>query len=343
MSTDVLFEEILGNTGNIGQITLNRQQALNALNHEMITAIAHQLEEWEEKPSIKAVIVRAAPGRAFCAGGDVRSIYDKKLINDEGLMRFFVEEYQLNRKIFHFSKPYISFLNGITMGGGAGISIHGSHRVATERLVFAMPETAIGFFPDIGSSYFLSRLPYPFGLYLGLTGDRIEYQDCYALGLASQVVPENQLDALTESLAKNILSDKASVTKVIDAFAIVPPKSALFQHKKAIENCFDKNSVEEIIQTLKNNASEWCQKHAALLETKSPISLKVTFKELREAALLDFDACMEMEYRIMQHFLHSDDFFEGVRAMLVDKDRNPRWKPASLKEVSNDTVLAFFS
>jgi len=343
MFADVIFEEIPGNAGNIGLITLNRQKALNALNHEMILSMSHHLDEWEKKSSIKVVIVQAAPGRAFCAGGDVRSIYDKKLMNDEGLMHFFVDEYRLNQKIFHFKKPYVSYLNGITMGGGAGISIHGSHRVATQHLVFAMPETAIGFFPDIGSSYFLSRLSYPIGLYLGLTGERMNYQDCYALGLATEVVPENQLDTLTELLAKNVLSDKATVTKVINTFAIQPPKSALFQHENEIKKCFDKGSVEAIIQTLKNNPNDWCQKQALLLETKSPLSLKVTFKELSDARTLDFDACMEMEYRIMQHFLCTGDFFEGIRAMLVDKDKNPRWNPASLKEISKDAVAAFFA
>ncbi len=194
--SDILFEELSGRDGNIGLITLNRQKALNALNHQMFLDLNAQLAEWETADHIKAVIIRAAEGRAFCAGGDIRYAFQKKLENDPTLPLFFRDEYQLNLRIFHYPKPYIALLDGITMGGGAGISLHGSHRIGTERLVFAMPETSIGFYPDVGASYFLSRLPYKVGFYLGLTSARITYNDCFWLGLINYFVPQDDFSKL---------------------------------------------------------------------------------------------------------------------------------------------------
>src|SRR5579872_925135 len=181
--SEIAFEEISGRDDNLGLITLTRQSVLNALNQKMINAIDQQLKEWENANHIKAVVIRAAPGRAFCAGGDVRSVYDRKLAQDPKIADFFRDEYGMNRRIHHYPKPYIALMDGITMGGGVGISVHASHRVATERLVFAMPETGIGFFPDVGTTYVLPRLPDFIGMYLGLTGARLTLNDCLALGL----------------------------------------------------------------------------------------------------------------------------------------------------------------
>src|SRR3990167_4221018 len=185
---DILFEELVGHEGNIGLVTLNRPKALNALTHSMILSLDKQLTLWEEQENIKAIVITAVEGRAFCAGGDIRFTYEKWDYNDGSLPLYFRDEYRLNRRIFHYSKPYIALLDGITMGGGVGISIHGSHRVATENLVFAMPETGIGFFPDVGGTYFLPRLPDKFGYYLGITGARIDCYDCCALGLTQHFV-----------------------------------------------------------------------------------------------------------------------------------------------------------
>jgi enoyl-CoA hydratase/carnithine racemase len=332
----VLFEEIPGKSGNVGVITLNRPDALNALNHEMILALDEKLAEWEISKLIKAVMVQAVPGRAFCAGGDVRAIYHKKLQHDENLMQFFIDEYRLNQRIFHFTKPYISFLNGITMGGGAGISIHGSHRVGTENLVFAMPETAIGFFPDVGSSYFLSRMPYHCGLYLGLTGERIDLADCAALGLITQIIAPEQWDDVKKALIEHDLPDKSAVTEILNQFNHAAQPSELLTHHKVIDQCFAKNSVAEIITALLTENSAWAQKIAEVLATKSPTSLKVTFMEITNAEKMDFNECMRQEFSIMRQFLFSHDFFEGVRAMLVDKDRKPEWRPSTLDAVKNE-------
>src|SRR3989338_2126316 len=194
---EVLFEEIAGQGGHLGVITLNRPQILNSLNQTMIDAMYAQLNKWAIAPDIKAVVIRAAPGRAFCAGGDLRFTYERFKNKDPLLSTFFRDEYQLNRLIYHFPKPYIALLDGITMGGGVGISIHGSHRVATENLLFAMPETGIGFFPDVGGTYFLPRLPGRIGYYLGLTGARIKTDDCVTLGISQHKVTRDKLSALT--------------------------------------------------------------------------------------------------------------------------------------------------
>lgn len=340
---DVLFEVLQGKAGNIGLITLNRQHVLNALNQSMFEALYSHLLEWEENTAIKAVIIRAAEGRAFCAGGDVREVYNRKEEGEKTKIDFFQIEYALNRKIYHYSKPYIALLDGITMGGGAGISLHGSHRVGTKQLVFAMPETRIGFFPDIGSSYFLSRLPNKVGLYLGLSGERINDKDCYALGLIDAILEQSSFNPLIEELVVTDLRNKQSVTEIIKKNSLVYEESSLLIHKNDILSCFSGVSVENIIQALEESKTPWCVELSFSLRKKSPTSLKVTLEQLRRAEKLDFDRCMDMEYKMMQHFLRSHDFFEGVRAALVDKDNNPHWKPASLKDVSHQSVLNYFS
>lgn len=341
-NSDILFEEISGTAGKLGLITLNRPKALNALSHEMFNVLDHHLSIWETSSTIKAVLIRAVEGRAFCAGGDVRQAYERKLSQHPQLSNFFHDEYALNRRIFHYKKPYIALLDGITMGGGAGISIHGSHRIATEKLVFAMPETSIGFFPDVGGSYFLSRLPYKSGFYLGLTGEHIPYQDCYALGLVDEVIQSDTQHDLINALVNSEIPDKMSVNKIIKPFATSVPDSLLLNNKQEIVTCFDQPSVEDILHALHQSKNTWSQKVAKIIETKSPTSLKVTLQALLQGENLDFDACMDMEYRITTNFLHSHDFFEGVRAALVDKDRNPQWKPAKLAEVSNAEVKRYF-
>lgn len=340
---EIIFEEIPGVHGDIGLITLNRPAALNALNHKMFHALDHHFAEWGEKENIKAVVIRATPGRAFCAGGDIRLAYEKKKSNDPHLVDFFKDEYAMNRRLFHFKKPYIAILNGITMGGGAGISMHGSHRVGTPRMVFAMPETGIGFFPDIGASYFLSRLPFKMGFYLGITGETISYEDCYALKLVDQVIAVDSENNLLQKLVDSSLPDNETISNIIQQYSVTVPPSALMEHQNDVMRAFSKNSIEEIIKSLQSSENEWCRERAAIINKKSPISLKVTLEELTQAEHLNFDECMDMEYCIMQEFLNSHDFFEGIRAALIDKDRNPRWKPATLEEISHNDVMQFFS
>jgi enoyl-CoA hydratase len=342
---DVLFEEISGRDGNLGLITLNRPQVLNALNHKMLLAINYALTEWEEAEHIKAVVIRAAEGRAFCAGGDIRAVYEKKLTKDPTLSHFFRDEYKVNLHIYHYSKPFIALLDGITMGGGTGVSINGSHRIATERLLFSMPETSIGFYPDVGATYFLSRLPYKMGFYLGLTSARIPYNDCAMLGLVNHIVPQNSFSEIIYALADTSLEENANatVTEIMERFAIAYPKSALLDHVKEIETCFSQNTLEEIFQSLAENGSEWCLQTLAILKTKSPTSLKVTLKALQEGEKASFSDCMRIEYRLTNRFLEAHDFFEGIRAAIIDKDQAPKWKPSELENVTMDAVKQFFA
>jgi enoyl-CoA hydratase len=342
MTLDVLCEEITGFQGNIGLITLNRQHALNALNAGMFHAIHFHLKKWENMPTIKAVVIRAAPGRAFSAGGDIRYIYEKKIENDPHLNDFFSFEYNINKCIFHYPKPYIAILDGITMGGGAGISMHGSHRIATKNCIFAMPETTIGFFPDIGSSYFLSRLPHHIGVYLGLSGNKITYQDCYALGLVEAVIDLESQDLLLKTLVETPLTNSISVDNAIDLYRVPVPKSILLNSQEDIEACFSKSSVEEIIEALKIKNTDWSRDVVETLKTKSPTSLKVTLEEITKGKKLDFDACMEMENNIMKNMLLGHDFFEGIRALMIDKDKNPKWQPNTLENVTKEKVNSYF-
>lgn len=341
---EILFEEIPGVDGNLGLITLNRPQVLNALNHSMFIMLHQQLKQWKNDSQIKAVIIRAAEGRAFCAGGDIRSAYERKQKKDSSLHHLFRDEYRLNAEIHHYPKPYIALLDGITMGGGAGVSIHGSHRVATERLVFAMPETAIGFFPDVGASYFLSRLPEKIGIYLGLTGQRISASDCIALNLATHFVSRDSLTRIIEKLANTSLRNetKNTVTTILNQFSIPTEKSNLLELQNKINAYFSENSVENIIHALEKNSNAWEKETLAILKTKSPTSLKVTLLAFQKGMRLDFDACMQMEYRLVHRFLQGHDFFEGIRAAIIDKDQAPHWQPASLENVSNQEIEKYF-
>lgn len=341
----IIFDEISGRSGNIGTITLNRPKALNALNQNMILALDQQLSQWNEANHIKAIIIRANESRAFCAGGDVRDVYQRKQAGDSDLIHFFRDEYRLNSRIHHFNKPYIALLNGMTMGGGAGISIHGSHRVATKNLIFSMPETGIGFYPDIGATYFLSRLPYKIGFYLGLTGARISYQDCFDVGLIDYCVEEEKFPEIIYALSDAAFTgdSKAIVSEVLQEFSVETQQSNLLVQKEKIMECFAKPTVEEILKALTADGSDWCLETATVIKTKSPTSLKVTLQALQRATELEFDECMEIEYRLTNHFLHGHDFFEGVRAVVIDKDQKPHWQPAHLKDVSPEKVEEYFS
>ncbi|MDX1902160.1 MAG: enoyl-CoA hydratase/isomerase family protein [Gammaproteobacteria bacterium] len=342
---EINFEEISGRDGNLGLITLTRTQALNALNHPMLSALAQQLTEWEAANHIKAVVIRAAPGRAFSAGGDLRGAYEHKKAADPLLPVFFRDEYRINRHIHQYKKPYIALLDGIVMGGGVGISIHASHRVATDRLDFAMPETGIGFFPDVGSTWYLSRLPHAIGFYLALSGARISLNDCMAAGLIDFPVKTDQFPEIIYALADaSIVEGEArqAVTEALQPFTKEYGSSELWLHREEIQRCFSENTIEDILEALDNSPETWMQNIAPVLRTKSPTSLKVTLRALQEAATLDFDAAIEMEYRLCCHFLEGHDFFEGIRALIIDKDRKPHWKPATLKAVTSREVKKYF-
>ena len=345
-STDIIFNEILGKNGNLGQIILNRPAALNALTQNMIQQISAKLTQWSNDNHIKAVIILGAGDRAFCAGGDIRQLYDIGKIKPTDALTFFYDEYRLNYQIKYFNKPYISFLDGITMGGGAGISVHGSHRIATERFLFAMPETGIGFFTDIGASQFLSHSPGNTGIYCGLTGARIKAADAHYMGIVNHIISHDQLDNVINTLAETEFTstEKHRVCEILQQFDTTssqhPP---IAEHIKEIESCFSAKSVEEIISLLHKNNSSWCQETAKILSTKSPTSLKIVLEQLKRGMHLDFANCMQMEYCLAQHFLRSHDLYEGIRAVLVDKDQKPQWDPANLADVNDEIVQAYFT
>ena len=303
------------------------------------------MHEWDQADHIKAVVIQAVEGRAFCAGGDVRSVYKGAKAKDPRLPQFFADEYRMNKRIYHFSKPYIALMDGITMGGGVGISIHGSHRIATSRYVFAMPETAIGFYPDVGATYFLPRLPHKMGFYLGLTGAKIDHQDCLALGMLDYVVASDVFPDILNKLAATSLKKNpdARVSEVLNYFNQPSGKSALMDKAAAIEVCFSKESVAEILKDLEYFPDAWCQQTATLMRTRSPTSLCVTLRQLQEGAKLKFDACMQLEYRLSCRFLQGHDFFEGIRAVLIDKDNMPIWEPDKLEAVQAADVDNYFA
>jgi enoyl-CoA hydratase len=334
---DILFER----RGGLGLIRLNRPQALNALTLDMTRRLDRALKGWAADPEIRLVAIRGAGDRAFCAGGDVRALY-KEGPGSPYTQIFYREEYALNRNIFRFPKPYVALIDGIVMGGGVGISAHGSHRVVTERTVFAMPETGIGLFPDVGATWLLSRCPGEAGIYLGLTGARIRAADLISLGLAEAMVPSDRLDAVEAALSE--VRTRAEIDALLRVHAADPGAPELGPHRATIDRCFAEPTVERILEALDAEGTEWARATAATLRTKSPTSLKVALKQLRLGrALPDFEAAMRLEFRLVQHFMGGGDFFEGVRAVVIDKDQRPRWSPDRLEAVSEAAVAAYFA
>lgn len=339
MTDDVLFTQ----EGQLGFITLNRAGALNALTLPMIKRMQEQLIQWKPDDSIKAVVLRATAGNAFCAGGDVRWLYNAGKAGDPEQMQFFWHEYRLNHFIHHFGKPYISLMDGITMGGGVGVSMHGSHPVASERFIFAMPETTIGFFPDIGASHLLTRCSNHLGTYLGLTGNRLGPEDVLTAGLVKQVVSSDQIPLFLNALAEIDLSNDAHrlVDECLDHFA-KPESEYSSQIKPLIAECFSHATIEQIRDALQNADGPWAMGVDNALATKCPLSLKITLAQLQKAKGLSLAQCLKMDFDLVGHFMQGSDFYEGVRALLIDKDKNPKWSPACLEMVSEAMVVNYF-
>jgi enoyl-CoA hydratase len=329
----------------IGLVTLQRPQALNALTLPMIKTLQQQLQLWQADDNIHAVVVQAEDGKAFCAGGDVRWLYEAGLAKNPQQMQFFWHEYRFNHYLSHFSKPYISLMDGITMGGGVGISMHGSHPLATERFIFAMPETGIGFFPDIGACHLLSRCPGQMGVYLALTGDRLGAHAVQELGLVKGVIAGDSLAALLASLIAADLSMNPyqTVDACLQEFAVPAKEVYLEKQQTAIDSCFAQHTVEEIVVKLQARADEWARAILRNLQQKAPLSLKVTLKQMQKAKFLSMADCMKMDYCLVSHFMRDSDFYEGVRALLVDKDKSPRWQPANLALVTEAKVADYFA
>jgi len=334
MTDEVLFHR----RGAIGLITLNRPKSLNALTRGMCVAMKAMLDEWVADERVKTVVICGTGERAFCAGGDIRSLYEAGKSDVSSALDFYRDEYRLNATIKHYTKPYLALLHGIVMGGGVGVSVHGSHRVANQDVVFAMPETGIGLFPDVGGSYFLPRLPGELGMYIALTGERLKTADAAYAGVATHVVPSQQTEALLAAL-----EDGANPNLVLQSFAEVRGEPPLASVREAIDRIFSEESVDGILAALDADESEWAGGIATIIRKKSPTSLKVTFRQLREGRRLSFDECMRMEFRMVSRAMRGHDFYEGVRAAIVDKDGAPRWLPADLAGVSDAAVAEYFA
>jgi enoyl-CoA hydratase len=340
-----MFEDVLFSQENqLGVITLNRPAALNALSLPMILAMQKQLESWKGDSSINAVVIKAVPGNAFCAGGDVRWLYNSGRSKESEQMQFFWHEYRLNHFIHHLGKPYIALMDGITMGGGVGVSLHGSHPIASERFVFAMPETGIGFFPDIGASHLLTRCPGALGIYLGLTGNRLGPQDAMKAGLVRHIVSSEVMEQLFDALKNEDLSEDAyaRVDQCARAYAREHSDAEVSQIKPLIDVCFTQPTVEKIRASLQKAEGVWATGVDNTLEQKSPLSLKVTLAQLQKAKGLSLAECLKMDFDLVEHFMHGSDFYEGVRSLLIVKDKNPQWKPPALDLVTESMVVNYF-
>ena len=334
---EILFER----RGAAGLVTLNRPQALNAVTLGMVRALRKQLDAWRDDPAVTRVVLTGAGGKAFSAGGDIRQIYDLgKAGKQVEAMAFFREEYQLNTVIKKYPKPYVSLYDGIVMGGGIGLSIHGSHRVAGDKFLYAMPEVNIGFFPDIGGTWFLPRMPGEIGTYCAVTGERLRAPDSVAGGIATHRVASQKFPELLEALCGTV-----SVDALLGAFAAPPEQGPVAARRPDIDRMFSADTVERILQNLDGatgEAADWAKATAATIRARSPTSLKIALEQVRRGASLSFEDCMKTEYRIVSRVLHGHDFYEGVRAVIVDKDNAPRWQPASLAEVGAEEVARYF-
>jgi enoyl-CoA hydratase len=297
-----------------------------------------QLDAWAEDAAVKTVVVRGRGERAFCAGGDIRALYDSGRAGTPYALDFYRDEYILDAAIKHFPKPYVALIRGIVMGGGVGVSLNGSHRIADESTVFAMPETGIGLFPDVGGSYFLPRLPGETGMYLAMTGARLKSADALNSGVATHFVPAANTETLIERLATGDVPDAA--IGALGGNAGAPP---LAEHQVMIDRCFAGNSVEAILLSLDAEDSEWARATATAIRTKSPTSLKIAFRQLRTGRSLGFDDCMRMEFRMVNRVIAGHEFYEGVRATIIDKDQSPKWQPATLEAVSDAQIDAYFA
>ena len=342
--SDILFET----RGGVGIATLNRPRALNALTLAMYRAFARELAEWGRDPDVHAVVLRGAGERAFCAGGDIRLIYEARGARPgpgDYKTEMFADEYRFIRDVHRFPKPYVALAHGITMGGGAGLSVNGRYRVATDSTVFAMPEVFIGSIPDVGASRFLGGCPGRIGLYLALSGARIGAADAMYCGLYTHHVPDARLDPLVEALTTldwRRGAEDRQMRAVLDRFASPPGEAPVAALQPAIDRRFGGRSVESIVAALAEEPAGWAKSALDALGRASPTSLKIVFEQLRRGAGLELEEALILEYRIIQHILGGEDFYEGVRSVVVDKDRRPSWRPATLAEVHDDEVEAYF-
>ncbi|MER5886446.1 enoyl-CoA hydratase/isomerase family protein [Streptomyces sp. NPDC001941] len=325
--------------GRAGRLVLNRPRALNALDHTMVRLIAEALDVWEHDPAVETVVITGAGERGLCAGGDIRGIHDDvKAGGGAASAAFWFDEYRLNARIARYPKPYVAVMDGIVMGGGVGVSAHGSVRVVTERSRVAMPETGIGFVPDVGGTYLLSRGPGHLGTHLALTGLAVGAGDALAAGLADHFVPSDRLPALLADLAD------APAAQALASHARPAPPSELAAQRAWLDTCYTAGTVEEVVARLTDSGVPEAKEAADTLLTRSPTSLKVTLAALRRAArLTTLEEVLVQEYRVSCAALSSPDLVEGVRAQIIDKDRTPRWSPSTLSGVTEAEVARHFA
>ncbi|MCK8673211.1 enoyl-CoA hydratase/isomerase family protein [Rhodococcus sp. HM1] len=330
--------EVLVEVSNgVGRLTLNRPKAINALNHGMVRTIAENLSAWADDDSIRAVVVSGAGERGLCAGGDIVSIYHDAKDGGTGSQEFWRDEYILNAAIGRYPKPYVAIMDGIVMGGGVGISAHGNVRIVTERSTIAMPEVGIGFVPDVGGTYLLSRAPGELGTHIALTTGRLKAGDAIALGFADHFVPSESLDKFVAAIGSAGLDD------AIAEYSGTAPESELLAQQSWIDAAYSADTVEEIVERLQASDLPEAQATAEQILGKSPVALKVTLRSLRQARQAgSLEQVLDEEYRVSLASLKSHDLVEGIRAQVVDKDRNPQWSPATLADVTSVDVDAYF-
>ena len=333
MTDEVVFEQ----RGAVGLITLNRPKALNALTREMCVAMKAMLDEWAADERVKTVVIRGTGERAFCAGGDIRALYEAGKRDPSSALDFYRAEYRLNATIKHYPKPYVALLHGIVMGGGVGVSVHGSHRVSDHSVMFAMPETGIGMFPDVGGSYFLPRLRGQIGMYVALTGERLKAADALYAGVTTHFVPAQETETVVSALENG-----TGPGLVLRSFAEFPGEAPLADTQESVDRLFSEDSVDGILAALDADGNKWGKAVAAIIRKKSPISSKITFRQLREGRNLSFDNCMRMEFRMVSHVMRGHDFYEGVRATIIDKDGAPQWRPNTVAQISSAAVEEYF-
>lgn len=336
-SPDITLER----KGRCGVVTLNRPKALNAISYDMITRMEEAYIDWAGNPDVYGIVLQSENPRAFCSGGDIKALYEwRKAGQLDTILGLYTSEYQHNWTLDRFTKPHVALMNGYVFGGGVGISLYGTHKVAGENYRFAMPEAGIGFFPDVGASYFLPRLPDHIGLYLALTGAQIGRADAYALGLLTHCIDSKEFDAILNGMIEADPIDPALDSRHVD-----PGPSPLLEMQDVINRHFSLGSVEEILQSLDDvgtDHAEWAKKTKKQMLSNAPFSLKVAFHQVRNTGKPTLEHALTLDARIAYTFLTGDDFYEGVRALLIDKDGKPSWSPDTLDAVSDDAVQDCF-
>ena len=336
-----MIEDVLISTdGRVGRIALNRPKAIHALNLAMCRAMIDALVEWRDDAAVEAVLIEHSEGRGFCAGGDIRMLAESGAKDGVEARQFFHTEYRLNHLLFTYPKPVVAFMDGITMGGGVGISQPAKYRVATEHTRFAMPETGIGLFPDVGGGWYLPRLEGRVGVFLALTGARLDGAECLALGLATHYLPSEKL---AEAKAR-IAAHPDRIGGILGELSVAAPPAAITRHIDRINRLFASDRYEDILAALEADGGEWAEKELAALHSKSPQTCKVALRQLKEGAVMhDFAAEMAQEYAIGSRVVQMHDFIEGVRALIIDKDNSPKWNPPTPEGVTDDWIDAIFA